>query len=131
MQRVGVLIPTAYAKSKGLPYTRTFKYPTRWCSDSVVKILEKSEYIGHTVNFRTRQKSRKNKKKIKNSRVEWVIFENTHEAIVLQYDLNLCRKYKKQNSPAEIKGDKSIFKHSVLCGLRKQASSLSFQKPYF
>ena len=72
-----MLIPTAYAKSKGLPYTRTFKYPTRWCSDSVVKILEKSEYIGHTVNFRTRQKSRKNKKKIKNSRVEWVIFENS------------------------------------------------------
>lgn len=111
----GVLIPTAYAKEKGLPYTRTFKYPTRWCSDSVVKILEKPEYIGHTVNFRTRQKSHKNKKKIINPREEWVIFENTHEAIISQHDFELVQEIRKNRIRPQKSKEINPFSNKVFC----------------
>lgn len=39
------------------------------------------EYLGHTVNFKTRKKSYKSKKALLNPESEWKIFENTHEAI--------------------------------------------------
>jgi len=44
--------------------------------------LERQEYIGNTVNFKTYRKSYKLKKQMKNDRSEWKIFENTHEAII-------------------------------------------------
>ena len=40
------------------------------------------DYVGHTVNFKTHKKSYKPKQKIKNNPSEWVISENTHEAII-------------------------------------------------
>ena len=53
-----------------------------WHGGTVLNILSKQEYMGHTVNFRTRKVSYKSKKKVVNPPDEWVIFENTHEAIV-------------------------------------------------
>ena len=53
-----------------------------WHGGTVLNILSKQEYMGHTVNFRTRKVSYKSKKKVVNPPEEWVIFENTHEAIV-------------------------------------------------
>lgn len=46
------------------------------------KILSKPEYIGHTVNFRSHKESYKDKGSIPNPQEEWLIFENTHEAII-------------------------------------------------
>lgn len=53
-----------------------------WHGGTVLNILGKQEYMGHTVNFRTRKVSYKSKKKVDNPPEEWAIFENTHEAIV-------------------------------------------------
>lgn len=89
----GILIPTAYAESKGYTTSgNTFKKPTRWSEGTVERILEKQEYIGHTVNFRTHVKSHKNKKRIDNDRSEWAIFENTHEPIISQHDFDLVQE---------------------------------------
>ena len=44
--------------------------------------MRKLEYVGHTVNFRTTKESYKSRKQTQNPQDEWVIFENTHEAIV-------------------------------------------------
>ena len=48
-----------------------------------VSILKKKEYLGHTVNFKTR-KHFKDKKSKYVSEDKWLIFENTHEAIIDQ-----------------------------------------------
>ena len=48
-----------------------------------VSILKKREYLGHTVNFKTR-KHFKDKKSHYVDESEWTIFENTHEAIIDQ-----------------------------------------------
>lgn len=45
-------------------------------------ILERQEYLGRTVNFKTYRKSYKLKKQMKNDPSEWQIFENTHEDII-------------------------------------------------
>ena len=56
--------------------------PYDWTSNTVADMLAKPEYMGHTVNFRTYKPSYKDKKMIKRPPEEWLIFENTHEAIV-------------------------------------------------
>ena len=56
--------------------------PYDWTDATIRDILSKPEYMGHTVNFRAYKPSYKEKKMIKRPPEEWLIFENTHEAIV-------------------------------------------------
>ena len=53
-----------------------------WNAGTVSNILSKPEYMGHTVNFRTVKESYKSKQVTKRPQEDWVIIENTHEAIV-------------------------------------------------
>ena len=76
----------AYHQQKmgyGLHQSKNFEYPYRWCSSTIARILKKKEYLGHTVNFKTR-KHFKDKKSKYVSEDNWLIFENTHEAIIDQ-----------------------------------------------
>ncbi len=78
-----VLTPSSYFKEIGLyPTTPTTEEPYAWVPRTVADILDRQEYLGHTINFKTRKKSYKLKKTIKNDSSEWQIFKNTHEAII-------------------------------------------------
>ena len=85
LQDEKVLIPSAHlAKHKqGVNQTKTFKNIYGWGSSTVVQILDKREYLGHTVNFKT-QKHFKDKKSHYVSQDNWLVFENTHEPIISQ-----------------------------------------------
>ena len=87
------LIPSAYLAqhSEGVNKNKTFKDIYGWGSSTVVEILKKREYLGHTVNFKTR-KHYKDKKSHYVSEDEWTIFENTHEAIIDQQNFDLVQK---------------------------------------
>ena len=56
-----------------------------------MNILKKREYLGHTINFKTR-KHFKDKKSHYVSEDKWTIFENTHEAIIDQQTFDLAQK---------------------------------------
>ena len=58
--------------------------PYAWHPKSIAHILVRLEYLGHTANFKTHRKSYKHRKKLDNDPSEFVIFENTHEAIIDQ-----------------------------------------------
>ena len=62
--------------------TSDMSRPYDWHGTTVSAILSKAEYLGHTVNFRSHKESYKDKRGIPNPEDEWLIFENTHEAIV-------------------------------------------------
>ncbi len=53
-----------------------------WDNKTVAGILERPEYQGHTVNFKTYKQSYKSKKTCYNPEEKWLVFENTHEAII-------------------------------------------------
>lgn len=79
-----VLIPSAYAE-KYYPennHSKGFHDPIRWTGQAVSYILEKREYMGHTVLGKTISESYKTKKRRKATEDELMIFENTHEAII-------------------------------------------------
>jgi site-specific DNA recombinase len=79
------LIPSAYLAKhgEGVNKNKTFKDVYGWGSSTIVEILKKREYLGHTVNFKTR-KHFKDKKSHYVDESEWTIFGNTHEAIIDQ-----------------------------------------------
>ncbi len=68
---------------EGVNRTKPVKDHYGWGSSTIVSILKKREYLGHTVNFKTR-KHFKDKKSHYVDESEWTIFENTHEAIIDQ-----------------------------------------------
>ena len=68
---------------EGVNRTKPVKGPYGWGSSTIVSILKKREYLGHTINFKTR-KHFKDKKSHYVDESEWTIFENTHEAIIDQ-----------------------------------------------
>ena len=68
---------------EGVNKNKAFADIYRWNASTVVEILKKQEYLGHTVNFKTR-KHFKDKKSHYVDESEWTIFENTHEVIIDQ-----------------------------------------------
>ena len=79
---------------QGLNKNKTFKNPYRWSSSTIVAILSKREYLGHTVNFKT-QKHFKDKKSHYVSEDNWLVFENTHGRIIDDETFDLAQKIRK------------------------------------
>ena len=88
-----ILIPSAYLAQhgEGVNKNKSFKDVYGWGSSTICNILEKREYLGHTINFKTR-KHFKDKKSHYVPENEWTIFENTHEAIIDQQTFDLVQK---------------------------------------
>ena len=68
--------------------------PYDWYGNTVSTLLERPEYMGHTVNFRSSKKSYRDKR-VKNAPEDWLIFENTHEAIVDPETWQLAQQVKR------------------------------------
>lgn len=78
-----IFVPTVHLRNKGINTpARPPENPYAWQARSVADILAKMEYLGHTVNFKTYKKSYKSKVKMQNNPEDWLIFKNTHEAII-------------------------------------------------
>ena len=72
-----------------------FRSLYNWTGHVVGQILAKPEYMGDTVNFRSHKASYKDKRAVMNPQDEWLIFENTHEAIVDRETWELAQKLRK------------------------------------
>ena len=85
LQQQKVEIPSVHLArhSEGVNRGKSVKDIYGWGSSAIVNILKKREYLGHTINFKTR-KHFKDKKSHYVPESEWTIFENTHEAIIDQ-----------------------------------------------
>ena len=68
------------------------EHPYFWRGVTVITILAKPEYCGHTVNMRSRKENFKSTKQTKNPKDEWLVFENTHEAIIKQETFDTVQK---------------------------------------
>jgi len=97
LTREKVESPSYYLASRGIGLFKNRKDMSRpydWYGNSVNVLLSKPEYMGHTVNFRTSKKSYKDKR-VTNPPEEWLIFENTHEAIVDPETWHLAQQTRK------------------------------------
>ena len=87
----------------------------RWAQSCVADILEKQEYVGDTVNFRTTRKSFKNKEKVMRPEEDWKIFENTHPAIIDRETFTLVKELRKHKRRPTREGKISMFSGLLFC----------------
>lgn len=111
-----ILCPTYYALEKG-EKPRTVLPPDKylWSATVVSHILERMDYLGHTVNFKTHIKSYKNRKKIENSPDQWKIFENTHEAIIDRETFEIVQKIRAGKRRPTKMGEMPMFSGLLYC----------------
>lgn len=111
-----ILIPSAYALEKGYAVRNIIpKNPCQWSSTVVVNVLERMDYLGHTVNFKTHRKSYKQKKKIENDKSEWKIFENTHEPIIDKSTFDIVQKIRANRKRPTKMGEMPMFSGILYC----------------
>lgn len=89
--------------------------PYDWHSYTVGQILSKQEYIGDTVNFRSYKKSYKDKKRQKNDPKNWLIFKNTHEAIIDEQTWNTVQEIRKTKRRYNERHEPNIMTGLVYC----------------
>ena len=88
--------------------------PYDWYGFTVSSMLTKPEYMGHTVNFRSSKKSYRDKR-VKNDPSDWLIFENTHEAIVDPETWQLAQQVKRTVRRTDTTGVANPFTGLVFC----------------
>ena len=89
--------------------------PCDWAPRTISGILERQEYLGHMVNFRTHRQSYKSKKKIENPQSEWKIFENTHDGIVDEETFYRVQELRKNKRRPARTGKSNMFSGIVRC----------------
>ena len=118
LEKHQILNPTFYWLSKGLKVTNKPKptsNPYAWTNETVSRMLEKIDYLGHTVNFKTHKKSYKSKKKLWNDPSEWVIFENTQPPIIQESVFLIVQNIRSSRRRPTKMGDMGIFSGLLYC----------------
>lgn len=111
-----VLTPTMYRISKGIATQRGSKAdPYEWTASSIAKILERMEYLGCTVNFKTHKKSYKLKKTLYNPPEQWKIFHDTHPAIIDRDVWTRVQELRQNKRRPTKTGKHSMFSGLVYC----------------
>ena len=111
-----ILNPKSYKQQKGLntpgptPEKKYF-----WGNSTVVKILERFEYTGHTVNFRTYRNSIWDRKKRLNPEEKRLIFPDTHEAIIDEDVFERVQEIRQKRHRTTKTGKSSKFSGLVYC----------------
>ena len=112
----GIETPTMYFHRKRIPTPQKIKQDSDvWGKQSIVGILENEEYLGRTVNFKTYKKSYKSKKYIENPRENWVIVENTQEAIIDQETFDIVQNLRKAKRRISDMGTPHILSGMLYC----------------
>lgn len=108
--------------------------PYAWSARSVADILVKMEYLGHTVNFKTFKKSYKSKVKILNNREDWMIFNNTHEAIIDEGTWETVQKIRDGKRRPSRLGEMGMLSGTMFCAdcvYQVRGKGLTHDKEYF
>lgn len=131
LEKDKILTPTAYKNKQGVktPHAEP-ENPYRWHESTIVNILERKEYIGATVNFKTYTNSIWDKKQRENPEENRVIFYNTHPAIIEQEVFDKVQEIRQQRHRRTATGKSSPFSGLVFCADCKQKLYYSTTK-YF
>lgn len=133
----GVDTPKIHAQKMGRKATiRADEMPESWADQTVGAILGYWEYLGYTVNFKTKKKSFKSKKILLKPSDEWQVYKGTQEPIIDEETFWAVQKIREGKRHLDRLGEPSPFSGLLFCGdcghrlyLRRQRNPK--QKDYF
>ena len=116
LEKEKVLTPVAYKRLHGInsPHSEPLD-PVKWDSGTIVRILERKEYTGCTVNFKTYTNSIWDKKQRKNPPENQRVFYNTHPTIIDLDTFDKVQEIRKQRHRRTKTGKSHIFSGLVYC----------------
>ena len=116
LQEEKVLNPTAYKRRAGIktPSPETAD-PYHWNTNTIVHILERREYTGCTVNFKTYTNSIWDKKQRDTPLEKQAVFYGTHPAIIEQEVFDKVQEIRQQRHRRTKTGKSSLFSGMVYC----------------
>ncbi len=103
------------------------EYQYKWCGATVAGILDRQEYIGDTVNFKSTTRSYKDKTRINLPKEDRKIFKNTHEPVIDEYTWNIAKQLRNNRQKRAKSGKKSIFSGLLFCN--DCGKKMYFQSP--
>lgn len=111
-----ILNPTAYKRKEGraTPNPESSN-PCHWNTNTVVHILERREYTGCTVNFKTYTNSIWDKKQRENPMEKQTVFCNTHPTIIDIDVFDKVQELRQQRHRRTKTGKSSLFSGLVYC----------------
>jgi len=112
------LIPSAYT-AKYHPEqnnNRVFEDPYRWRPNTVADILDRREYLGHTVLRKTVSVSFKTEKRRSVDKDDMLVFLNTHEAIIDEETWNKAQKFREKERQQSRMPYGTFSAYHKLCG---------------
>ena len=92
------------------------KHPCAWAKVTVANILKNPVYLGHTVAQRYTTRSFKDKRIMEKPEEQWIIVENTHEAIIDQATFETVQQRVTVKQPCTWENNNNIFRGLVYCG---------------
>ena len=112
-------IPTYYWINKGCGRggKKESSDPYKWTSQTVSKILDRQEYCGDLINFKTYSLSYKNKKRHENTKENMVVFENIHKPIIERslWERVQQKRSRKYRRKPQANGEKNMFSGLLVC----------------
>lgn len=116
LEKDKILNPTAYKMRQGMGTPRAEPdNPYRWHESTIVNVLERMEYIGATVNFKTYTNSIWDKRQRENPIENQKIFYDAHPAIVSQEVFDKVQEIRQQRHRRTATGKSSMFSGLVFC----------------
>lgn len=108
--------PAVHKKQLGIRHPNQIpENPYNWSSAEIVSILEKLEYTGCVVNFKTYSNSIWDRKKRDNDRSKWAVFPEQHEAIIDPDVFERVQEIRQHRHRKTRSGKSSIFSGLVFC----------------
>ncbi len=110
----GVPSPSEYKRLCGIKYKDKSKQ-SLWRYSTIDTILKNQMYIGNMVQGRYKSVSYKERKVKTVPKCDWIISENTHEAIIDAHTWNKVQTLLSQKTKPYAKGQKSVFSGLIKC----------------
>lgn len=95
---------------------RVFRNPYKWGSSTIAFILERPDYLGHTVNYKTKSRFKENRSHY-TDKENWEVITDTHEPIIdgKTYEKVQVIRSNRRTRPDGTWGEEHIFDNLLYC----------------
>ena len=114
----GVPSPTAYKQQNGERYHLAQKTPSEllWSSGTIYQMLHNQTYTGDLVQGRHKKVSYKSKRTVWLPKSQWIVVENTHEAIIDKDTYDTVQQMMQRRTRSGAGGTIHPLARKVVCG---------------
>lgn len=123
-----ILNPQAYFNKNNPDYYKSdyWRQDFDWHATSIRTILNNPVYLGQVTFGKTRTVGKSKKKKVATDEKEWIVVENTHEAIIDRETWDLVQSMLKNRRRENVRGEIQMFAGLVKCADCGSALNVSY-----